>query len=397
MPVSTEAKRPYRGGMLLKCKHLMFLVEVVLAMCGAQIGGDATRPPVPQQRDSSDPYTHAPVPMRSVEVGERHYQGTHTWDGVIKVESDNITYQRGKISASAAGVPEGVTFVGDRRHITLRELHFLGVGDGINIGSDQRVDDFTIDQCHFVNCRTPNAHSKDHLLGSRGYAMFGAKGKNWVIRKSSFVTKCPPAEIKSESAQEHSSLSHATPNCDFSVQYAMRIGTIDGLHASDTRFENKNGKAVVWLMFVHDAVFENCTFEGGRLIIGARPGDMAEIERGDCRNIVFRNCTFNFDVYEEWPASINVFPGSTNIRFENCRVNTKGEWWIEVDSRETRDITWDERCTWNGKPVTEHVGVRSSMDLEQMKAQGVRMVASGDPALPARSNGRDIYSPAQPR
>jgi hypothetical protein len=306
-----------------------------------------------------------------VQVGTREHVGPHTWRGMIEITSDSIAYQDGELSApaNASGIPEGVTFQGDRRNITLRNLKFEGVGNGITIGSNQRVDDFTIENCHFANCRTPNANSKDHLTGSRGYGFYGAHGRDWIIRNSSFVTKCQPSSSPTGSA---------TACVDYSVQYAMRLGAVHGLKVSDSKFENLNGKACVWLMFVHDAVFEKCEFTGGRITIGARPGDMADVERGDCRNITFRNCTFEFGVFDEWPASMNIFPGSSEIRFEGCTFKTKGDWWLEVDSRQTKNISWDDKCVWNGKPVKEHVGVRSSMSLDEMKAQGVGPAASRD-------------------
>ena len=291
---------------------------------------------------------------------------------MIDIASDSTIYENGQLGAppaSANGIPEGVTFQGDRRNITLRNLKFDGVGNGITIGNDQRVDDLTIERCDFVNCRTPDVNSKEHLEGSRGYGFFGSKGTNWTIQDSSFVTKC----------RDSASSGGGGAACvDFSVQYAMRLGEVRGLKVSNTKFENQNGKACMWLMFVHDAVFEKCEFLGGRITIGSRPGDMSNVESGDCRNITFRNCTFNFGVFDDWPASMNIFPGSSAIRFEGCTFQTKGDWWLEVDSRQTRNITWDEKCTWNGKPVSEFVGVRSSMSLDEMKAQGVGPVKKSE-------------------
>jgi hypothetical protein len=357
--------------------------------CQAEPPASSAPPPPPAARDVPpsplrDRDGNLVSPTKSVNIGKREYIGPHTWRGVINVTADSTTFQDGEISAPAApnGVPQGVTFQGDRRNITLRNLKFENIGDGINIGNDQRVDDFTIERCHFVNCRTPDVNSKEHLQGSRGNAFFGSKGRNWTIRESSFITKC-----KDSSSAEGAGVSSGGACVDYSVQYAMRLGEVRDLKVSDTKFENHNGKACMWLMFVHDAVFEKCEFAGGRITIGARPGDMSDVERGDCRRITFKNCTFNFGVFDDWPASMNVFPGASEIRFEGCAFHTKGDWWLEVDSRETKNISWDQRCTWNGKPVSEHVGVRSSMSVEQMKSQGVGPMSSSRESQQTQSEG----------
>ena len=316
--------------------------------------------PVPPQRPSTSPTspTSPPAPpLRPVRVGERHYSGPHTWDGVITVTGDSVSYEGGEIKAAPGGIPQGVTFAGSRSRITLRDLKFEGVGDGINIGNNQRVDHLTIDNCQFTNTRTPDANSKDHLLGSRGNAFFGAKGEHWVIKDSTFKTKCK------EDCSEG--------DVCYSVQYAMRLGEVSKLNVKNSTFENRNGKATMWLMFVKDALFEDCTFKHGRITVGARPNDIGDIQKGDCNNLVFRNCTFDFDKSEDWPCSFNIYPGTTSVHFINCTFKSKGDWWLEVDSREVSNVHWDSQCTWNGKPIAEYTGVRSSMSVEEMASKDI--------------------------
>lgn len=291
-------------------------------------------------------------------VGHVNYSGEHTWAGVVQVTADDTIYQDGVVTASVSGVPQGVTFSGDRKNITLKNLTFNGVGDGVNIGNNQRVDDLIIDNCKFMDCRSPDATSHDVLLGQRGIGIFGSRGTNWTIRNSVFKTKS-----KDPSHPEQR---------DCSAQYAGRLGEVSGLNVSQTRFENWSGKACVWLMFVRAAAFERTHFDGGMIRIGVRPNDMPGIEVGECRNIIFRDCTFNFGIFDDWPAAICVFPGCENIAFENCRITTvpDSKWWLEVDARQTRNIRWS-KCTWNGKPVEGYLGVRSSMSPDEMKTKEI--------------------------
>jgi hypothetical protein len=320
--------------------------------------------------------------QRLIRVGDVHYSGEHTWQGVIEVGSDNLLFKNGRISAgpAIAGVPQGVSFIGDRRNITLRNLQFEGVGDGVNIGYDQLIDDFFIDRCSFLNCRAPDVDSEDVLSSSRGYGMFGGSGSNWTIKSSIFQTKCMPAAAPVDARATHDD----TAACDFSVQYAMRLGNVHGLNVIDSKFENHNGKPAVWLMFVHDAVFERCEFSGGRVLVGVRPGDMGGVEMGDSRNIVFRDCTFNFGTFDDSAAFMHIYPGSESIRFENCTFTTEGEqFWLEVDSRNTADVRWDN-CTWNGEPIEGYAGVRWSESHEEMVARGIGPVS--DYSAPSRSD-----------
>lgn len=332
------------------------LCVALIAFAVALVVAAQNAPPPPRAAAPGPPER----PQRIVQVGPVTYSGQHTWRGVIEVGSDDIIFEDGRITTgpASAGLPQGVSFNGNRRNITLRNLTFEGVGDGINIGNDQAVDDLTIDNCRFLGCRTPDVKSDDVLRGSRGYGIFGAKGHNWTIRSSAFQTKCQPEPPQDSAA------------VDFSIQYAMRLGAVHGLNVSDSRFENHNGKPVVWLMFVHDAVFDNAQFVGGRFLVGCRPGDMGGIEKGDCRNITFRNCTFTFGRFEDWPASINMYPGAQKVRFENCTFQTEGDWWLEIDSRNVRDVRWD-KITWNGKLVEGYTGVRSSISEQEMAAKDV--------------------------
>lgn len=326
---------------------------------GAQPRGMQISPP--QSRPALQPSQSrpaGPTTARTAKVGTLAYAGPHSWRGVVQVDSDDITYEDGQITISSAGIPQGITFLGSHNLVVLRSLTFDGVGDGINIGNDQTVDDLTIDNCRFINCRSPNATvSDDTLTGNRGYGLFGSGGSNWTITNSSFQTKCKDAK--------------SADQVDYSTQYAARLGKVRGLNISQTRFENWNGKACVWLMFVQMASFQDVQFAGGSIRIGSRPGDMGGIDKGDCRDILFRNCTFKFGAFDNWPASINIFPGSRNIRFEHCTFTTEGDWWIDIDSRDTSDISWDDQCKWNGKQVKGYLGARSSMSQSEMAQQKI--------------------------
>lgn len=297
-----------------------------------------------------------PVQMRS--FGSMTYIGPSTWRGVVYVERDHVLFHDGEFTANLPGIPQGITFSGNRRNIGFKDLTFNGVGDGLNLANNQRADDIILDTCKFLDCRSPDGNAKDPLLGHRGSGMYVAKGRNWTIRDCVFKTKVKdPANLQQR---------------DWSTQYAARLGEVHGLKVSDTRFENWAGKSSVWLMFVHDATFERAEFSGGPLRIGARPNEMPNVALGDCRNIAFRDCQFTFGDFYDWPASILLFPGSENITFENCRFNTVEGcgWWIDIDARSTKDITW-KNCTWNGKAVEGFTGVRTELSEEEMKAKGI--------------------------
>jgi hypothetical protein len=277
---------------------------------------------------------------------------------MIHVAGDNAIYENGTFSAPASGIPQGITFSGSRRGVQFRNLTFTGVGDGLSLENDQSADEIVLDSCQFIDCRSPDANSSDPLLGHRGYGMFVSKGKNWMIRNCTFKTK---VKDPSNAAQR-----------DWSTQYAMRLGAVHGLKVSDSRFENWAGKSCVWLMFVHEAVFERVEFSGGPLRIGARPNEMPGVAIGDCHNIIFRDCQFTFGDFYNWPASLLVFPGTENIRFENCRFKTVEGcgWWIDIDPRKTHKIRWSG-CTWNGQPIEGYAGVRTDMTEDQMREQEI--------------------------
>ena len=308
------------------------------------------------------------MPRPATIVGAKNYSGAHTWSGVLHVTTDNVEYRDGTISADCSGVPQGVTFEGNRTNIGLVNLTFNGLGDGINIGNNQVVTDLLIDQCKFVECRSPDASSANALMGARGYGIFGSGGKNWTIRNSVFQTR------RKDTAD--------STRVDCSSQYAARLGAVHGLNVESTRFEN-HAKAVVWLMAVHAASFVDCDFVGGPMRIGVRPDDMPGAQKGDCRNIVFRKCRFTFGSVDDWPASITVFPGSENILFEDCDiVTTTGcGWWLEIDERDTRAIQW-KNCTWNGTRIEGHNGVRSSMSIDAMRQKEIAPLAE-----PQRDSG----------
>lgn len=295
--------------------------------------------------------------VRQVALGAQNYSGPHSWRGVIHVTADNVEYHDGSVSASCTGVPQGVTFEGDRKNIVLKNLTFDGIGDGINIGNNQRIEDLMIDNCQFLNCRSPDATASDALLGGRGYGVFVSGGKNWTIRNSVFQT------MRKDSADP--------ARTDCSTQYAARFGGVHGLNVHSSRFENY-GKACVWLMFVRAAAFDQSEFIGGPVRIGVRPNDMPGVQSGACRNIIFRNCKFVFSSVDDWPASITIFPGSENIVFENCDITTVPgcEWWLEIDSRDTRHIHW-KNCMWNGTKVEGYTGVRSSMSIDDMRQKNI--------------------------
>src|SRR5262245_58746713 len=300
--------------LLVLCVFPATTVPAPLASAPGRLDGEVARVN-PPQTSPDRPTTRRPWPPATrpegnqIRVGQVRYGGEHTWRGVVEVGSDNITFSDGDISATPEGVPQGVSFRGHRHGVTLRNLRVDGVGDGVNVGNDTTVDDFFIENCQFLNCCTPDAKSSAHLLASRGMGLWGSGGKNWTIKGSTFTIRSEPP-------------SAASPNT-VSVQYAMRLGEVEGLTVADSTFESHNGKACVWLMFVHDALFENCRFIGGRFVIGSRPGDMGGIEKGDCRNIVFRGCTFDFDLNNDWPATMLIYPGAEHIRFERCAVNAK--------------------------------------------------------------------------
>src|SRR5690606_6760208 len=132
------------------------------------------------------------------------------------------------------------------------------------------------------------------------------------------------------------------------------------------------GKATLWFMFVRTAVWENVEISGGPVRIGARPTDLAGIERGDCRNSTFQNCSFDFGVFHNWPASIIIWPRSANINFVNCQTTTEPdcEWWIDIDTRGTSNVRW-KNCTWNGKLIEGYAGVRTKLTQEQMIARKI--------------------------
>ena len=340
------------NGVNLNTRLQIAFQAIAAAIIGASAA--AVQPPVKltPQPPSSMPQSNAPGKV----VGTINYRGGHTWTGVIQITSDHVTYQDGVITSEPTGIPQGITFSGNRRNVTLRNLTLKGVGDGMNIENNQSVDDLVIDNCKFLDCRTPGGDSQDVLIRGRGYGIFAHAGKNWTIRDSVFQTTTGVPDPT------------RTTTCS---QYAALLGDIHGLNVSRTRFSN-TGQACAWLMFVHAAVFDEAVFEGGPIRIGARPNDMPGIEKGDCRNIVFRKCKFTFGSHENWPAGILIFPGTENITFEDCEITTIADsgWWLEVDERLTSNIRW-KNCKWNGKPVEGYTGIRSSMSPEQMRARNV--------------------------
>jgi hypothetical protein len=341
------------GSLLVVCLLWLLVVAVTVLFGSEEVpGGLHEEPPVDRT---------APGTRKVALVGATNYRGDHTWRGVIHVTHDNLEYRDGALSAECTGVPQGVTFEGNRKNVAFKNLTFNGVGDGMNIGNNQTVDDLVIENCKFVECRSPDANSADALLGGRGYGIFASGGKNWSIRNSDFQTR------------RRDSTDPARTDC--SSQYAARLGAIHGLNVQSTRFEN-HAKASVWLMAVHAAAFDRSEFVGGSVRIGVRPNDMPGVQKGDCRNIIFRDCTFTFGSVDDWPASITVFPGSENILIEDCEIVTIPgcEWWLEIDSRETRSIHW-RNCTWKGSKIEGYTGVRSSMSIDEMRAKDIGPIA----------------------
>lgn len=329
-------------------------------------------------RSTSTSNPPPPPPVNLTRIGNINYTGPHTWDGVLTIHADHAAFGDGRITATVTGIPQGVTFQGNRTGITLRHLVFEGVGDGVNIGNNQRVDELVIDNCHFLNCRTPNVKADDVLLNSRGYGIFGARGRSWTITNSIFRTCVEP---ESTSSPPHRA------SLSIGSQYAARLGTVHGLNVHNTLFENRNGKATMWLMFVRGAAFDTTSFKGGPIRIGVRPNDLPDVSIGECRHIIFRNCRFEFESHDNWPASVLIWPGTEHVRFERCTFTTQGEWWIDIDSRDTAHITWDSACTWNGKPITGYRGVRTIMSQSQMEQRGI------GPQKTSQNNAESLTQP----